>query len=435
MSLSPYPEYKDSGIEGLAEIPAHWATVPIKAVASCNDDVLEEKTPDDFEIDYVEISDVDQVAGITSKTTIPFGAAPSRARRMVREGDVLVSTVRTYLRAIAPVAGDPGNMIASTGFAVIRPRKINPGYLGYACRAEYVIAEVIARSVGVSYPAINASDLMRLQIPLPMADEQRVIALFLDAEVSKIDALVSEQERLIVLLKEKRQAVISHAVTQGLDSSVSMKDSGIEWLGEIPAHWMLRKIKRNFRMVKRQENADLEVLSVYRDYGVIMKSARDDNINKTPEDLSLYQTVRVGDLVINKMKAWQGSLGVSIHEGITSPDYVVFEPTHDEFGEFFHFLLRSSRMPGVYKSISNGIRPDQWRLEPDKFEQLPVLLPPLTEQMEIVSHLKVKIEVIDELVDASEKAIFLLGERRIALISDVVTGKIDVRQLAAAEAA
>jgi type I restriction enzyme S subunit len=121
MSLPRYKNYKDSGVQWLGEVPEHWNVAPVKSVASCNDDVLTEATPPDLDIVYIEISDVDASRGIVGGTRIEFGSAPSRARRIVKRGDVLISTVRTYLRAIAPVGLPPENMIASTGFAVIRP--------------------------------------------------------------------------------------------------------------------------------------------------------------------------------------------------------------------------------------------------------------------------------------------------------------------------
>lgn len=153
--LDPSAPMKDSGIEWLGKVPEHWKVVPVKAVSSCNDEVLEEATAEDFEIEYVEISDIDANRGIVGTTRTAFGTAPSRARRKVRFGDILVSTVRTYLRAIAQVGNPPDNMIASTGFAVIRPRSVQSEFLGYLFRAEFLISEVIARSTGISYPAIN----------------------------------------------------------------------------------------------------------------------------------------------------------------------------------------------------------------------------------------------------------------------------------------
>lgn len=429
MSLPKYPNCKDTDVEWLGPIPAHWAICPLKAVASCNDEVLPEGTDADTLIEYVEISDVDEGKGITRTESMTFGAAPSRARRVIRDGDVLISTVRTYLRAIATVSNPPTNLVASTGFAAIRPRRTAPAFLGYLLHCEYIMSEVIARSVGISYPAINASDLMSLKCPIPRMEEQVAIGHFLDRETAKIDALVEEQERLIELLKEKRQAVISQAVTKGMVSNVPMKESGLEWQGNIPMHWTPTRLKALFRQEKRQGYAEKEVLSVYREFGVILKDSRDDNFNKTPEDVSTYQLVEPGDLVVNKMKAWQGSLGISALEGITSPDYVVFTATHAELPEYLHLLLRSRPMVGTYLSISNGIRLAQWRMEPEAFLAQRVFIPPLDEQALIVSFVSAQAAKWDALISEADKAISLLRQRRSALISAAVTGKIDVRSL------
>ena len=237
MSFPRYPRYVASGVAWLGDIPAHWRVLPLKAVATCNDDVLPESTAEGTLIEYLEISGVEAGRGITQTETLTFGSAPSRARRVVHHGDVLISTVRTYLRAIATVANPPENLIASTGFAAIRPKAVQPGFLGHLLHCEYLISAVIARSVGISYPAINASDLMYLKGPFPPFEEQGAIAAFLDRETAKIDTLVEEQRRLIDLLKEKRQAVISRAVTKGLNPNVPTRDSGVEWLGLIPKHW------------------------------------------------------------------------------------------------------------------------------------------------------------------------------------------------------
>jgi type I restriction enzyme S subunit len=245
MSFPRYPTYKDSGVEWLGEVPGHWETSPLKAVATHNDDVLDEATPPDNEIVYVDISSVDPIDGITAKEGMLFSTAPSRARRRVRHGDVIVSTVRTYLRAIARVRDPEENLVVSTGFAVVRPgSKLAPDFLGYIVSASYFVEQVIARSTGVSYPAINASELVAIPVPVPPLPEQTQIAAFLDRETAKIDGLVAEQRRLMELLKEKRQAVISHAVTRGLNPHAPMKPSGVEWLGDVPAHWEVMSLRR-----------------------------------------------------------------------------------------------------------------------------------------------------------------------------------------------
>jgi type I restriction enzyme, S subunit len=212
-----------------------------------------------------------------------------------------------------------------------------------------------------------------------------------------------------------------------------MKDSGFEWLGKVPAHWTSHRLKWLFKQRKRQGFPEKEVLSVYRDYGVIQKDSRDDNFNKTPDDLTAYQLVERGDLVVNKMKAWQGSLGISDLEGITSPDYVVFTPCHGECSDYLHLLLRSQPLVSTYLSISNGIRPAQWRLEPDVFLSLRVMLPPKDEQSAIAKFARAATASMDGLIKEASAGIALLAERRTALISAAVTGKIDVRGLVAGE--
>ena len=268
-------------------------------------------------------------------------------------------------------------------------------------------------------------DLLLVHPPL---SEGRQIGSYLNRETAKIDGLVARKERLIKLLQEKRTALITRAVTRGLDPNVPMKASGVEWLGEIPAHWEIKKVKRLFQHTKRQGFPERTVLSVYREYGVIEKSSRDDNFNRTPEDLDTYQLVNPGDLVINKMKAWQGSLGVSSLSGITSPDYVVYAPDHEANERFLHHLFRCKLLATVYLMISNGIRPSQWRLEPERFEDLIVFLPPPTEQGQIANYLDRETARIDALIAKVRKAIDHLREFRTALISAAVTGKIDVRE-------
>ena len=216
--LNPNAPMKPSGIEWLGDVPAHWGISPLKYVATYNNEVLDEITAADTEIVYVDISSVDGVYGIKTKETILFSDAPSRARRRVRHGDVIVSTVRTYLKAIARIRAPEENLIVSTGFAVIRPRdELTPDFLGHLLFASYFIEQVIARSTGVSYPAINASELVAIPVTVPPPDEQAKIAVFLDTELAKLDTLTAEAQRAIDLLQERRTALISAAVTGQID--------------------------------------------------------------------------------------------------------------------------------------------------------------------------------------------------------------------------
>jgi type I restriction enzyme S subunit len=247
MKWRPYPKYKPSGVEWLGEVPEHWEVKRLKYSASINDEALPETTDPNFEMKYVDISSVDATRGIVAREDIVFEDAPSRARRVLRDGDTIVSTVRTYLRAIAPVRNPASNIIASTGFAVVRPRRVSPAFLSYALREPGLVEAIVARSVGVSYPAVNASEIGTLPIPLPAEAEQTAIADFLDRETAKIDTLVAKKRTLIERLKEKRTALISRTVTRGLppdaahaaglDPHPSLKPSGVDSLGDVPEHW------------------------------------------------------------------------------------------------------------------------------------------------------------------------------------------------------
>jgi type I restriction enzyme S subunit len=226
-----YPSYKPSTVEWLGDVPEGWETKKVKYVSAINSDVLSENSDPDYEIKYVDISSVDPVKGIIQTEDYTFDKAPSRARRKVREGDVIVSTVRTYLKAIAPISNPHPNMIVSTGFAVIRPHKeLITHFASFVFTAPYFVETVVANSTGVSYPAINASEIGNMKIVLPRLPEQSAIASFLDRETARIDALIEKKERQIELLLEKMASMISNAVTKGLDPSVEMRDTGVKWL-------------------------------------------------------------------------------------------------------------------------------------------------------------------------------------------------------------
>ena len=200
--------------EAYRDLPSGWSQKRLKYMATHNDDVLSESTDQDREIDYVEISEVSLSRGIEKIQRMPFGKAPSRARRKVCDGDILISTVRTYLRAIANVEAASPDMIASTGFCVVRPREgVDSRFLGWAAKAEPFVSEVVARSVGVSYPAINASELVTIYVPLPPLVTQRQVSRFLDEKTGRIDVIANQIRCSMEYLHEYRSALITATVT------------------------------------------------------------------------------------------------------------------------------------------------------------------------------------------------------------------------------
>jgi type I restriction enzyme, S subunit len=203
------------------------------------------------------------------------------------------------------------------------------------------------------------------------------------------------------------------------------KDSGVQWLREVPEHWGFKPLWTYFRRTKRVGFENEQLLSVYRDYGVIPKSSRVDNFNNPSEDLSSYQLVEPGDLVINKMKAWQGSVAISCYRGIVSPAYFVYESLHCDDERYLHYLMRSPQYTAGYLSLSKGIRVNQWDLEPQYHSRMPLLLPPISEQRAISQFLDRETTKIDSLIAEQQRLIELLKEKSQAVISHAVTKGLD----------
>ncbi len=195
------------------------------------------------------------------------------------------------------------------------------------------------------------------------------------------------------------------------------------WSGDVPNGWQIRPLWSEFRRGKTLGDGSEELLSVYRDYGVIPKSSREDNFNKPSEDLTKYQRVSVGDLVVNKMKAWQGSLGISNHDGIVSPAYFVYKATGTFEQRFAHYLLRSKDYADHMAAISSGIRPNQWDLDPAQFAVTPLLVPPPAEQRAIADYLDRETAQIDAFIGKNEELVTFLTERRSAAVNAPFAGE------------
>ena len=433
MSFPTYTDYVDSTINWLLKQPSQWFTKPVKAIATINDDTLSEAADPELEIEYVDIGSVSLENGIEKTEAMSFGESPSRARRLPREGDVLVSTVRTYLKAIAPVVSQASNLVCSTGFAVIRPKpELEPGFLKYALQEEHFIQEVISRSTGVSYPAINASDIGRIKICLPCRSEQLTIARFLDRETAKIDGLIAEQEKLIELLQEKRQAVISHAVTKGINPAAPMKDSGVEWLGEVPVHWEISKLKFEaevagrigFRgyttedLVSKEEGARvLEGANLSSTGKVQLSSKKFISWKKYYESPEIM--VKTGDIIIGQ----RGTCGkatlidkldmpTTINPSLILLKEIKLEPS------FLSFVLRSEFSAKIINLLVSSTAVPM--ITQRQVENFYIPKPTIEEQKFISAYIEGKEKEFNAIDEACTQMIALLKERRSALISAAV---------------
>jgi type I restriction enzyme, S subunit len=433
-----YPAYKPSGVEWLGDVPEGWGSKKIKYVSTINSDALGENTNSDYELKYVDISSVDPVKGIIQTEDFTFEKAPSRARRRVQNGDVIVSTVRTYLKAIAPIINPEPNLIVSTGFAVIRPhKKLHSHFASFAFTAPYFVENVVANSTGVSYPAINASEIGDMKVVIPPLREQHTIAAFLDRETARIDALIEKKERQIELLQEKRAAFISHAVTKGLDPSVLMKDSEIEWLGMVPQGWevirlamAVQKITNGFVGPTRDilvEDGVRYLQSLHIKNGNILFN-KPYFVTEEWSKQHAKSKLKEGDvLIVQTGDVGQCCTVTKEYENCNCHALIILR-LNDGLGSGYYLsaFLRSYYGQNLLKSIQTGaLHP---HLETGKVRDVFILLPPIKEQEEIMKFIDKESEKIDRLNEKISESIYKLQEYRSAIISAAVTGKIDVRQ-------
>ena len=422
-----YQGYKDSGILWIGEIPADWSIKKLKYYTTINDEVLAENTSPNYELRYVDIGSVTLQNGIEHYQVFSFGDAPSRARRIVRTGDVIVSTVRTYLKAVASIQDDK-DVIVSTGFAVIRPKEVDSRFLAYSLANHYFVETVSSRSVGVSYPAINASEMVDIKNVLPPNDVQKCIADYLDRKTAAVDIAISDKERLIQLLEEQRIAVICSAVTKGIDSTAKMKDSGIEWLGYIPAHWAVVPAKALFAQSKETRHKTDVQLTASQKYGII---SQEDYMEKqsykivlADKGLENWKHVEPNDFIIS-LRSFQGGLEISYISGCITWHYIVLKPKAGVEPEYFKWLFKSPRYIQALQRTANFIRDGQ-DLRFSNFVQVPLPLIPMEEQKEIAEYLNRETARIDSIIADVTEQIEKLKEYRQSVISEVVTGKVAV---------
>lgn len=438
--LKPYSKYKDSGLEWVGEVPEHWEVQRIKHFLSVNESTLREDTYPDFTFNYLEIGSVGTGHLLDAPRRIQFQDSPSRARRVVREGDTLFSTVRTYLKAVWHADAIQSNLVASTGFAVLTPGQTShPKFVNYYCQSEPFTDWVSANSVGVAYPAIPETDFAAVHSVVPSYPEQEAIARFLDHTTQQVDQLVEANQKLVKLLNELNHATIQEAVTGRIDVRTGKpyakyKDSGVEWLSEVPGHWKVHRFKQLLEEKDiRSQQGDEQLLQVSQYTGITKRRTR-NGVNETDsraESLLGYKCVEPDDLVVNIMLAWNGSIGVSMYSGIVSPAYCVYRFRLDALPRYFHYLLRSATYKTKIKSVSTGIVESRLRLYTDDLYGIESCMPPLDEQKAIVHFLDHASDQIEKAIDARTKKIGLLKEYRTRLIADVVTGKVDVRAAAA----
>ncbi|WP_162179115.1 restriction endonuclease subunit S [Pelobacter seleniigenes] len=330
-------------------------------------------------------------------------------------------------------AGESGIITSAYLKLIAKSGQLNDRYL-YRLLHSYDTTKVFYGMGGGLRQSMKFEDMRRLPLLVPSIPEQEQIANFLDHETAKIDTLIDKQQQLIKLLKEKRQAVISHAVTKGLNPDVPMKDSGVEWLGEVPECWDVRRIGTLFSesgsRAVREAELEYPILRVSIHHGISDKELDEEEMERKvfrSEDRSLYKVVHENDLAYNMMRAWQGGFGAAKVNGLISPAYVVCKPKAELNSSYFELVLRSPNAVTELKRFSRGITDFRLRLYWDEFKSIKVPIPPAGEIEKILQHIDKVNSKYDQISASAQKQIDLLIERRTALNSAAVAGKIDIR--------
>lgn len=320
--------------------------------------------------------------------------------------------------------------IITSAYIALQPREgVNYEYYCYLFKAMDARKFFHGMGSGIRL-TLSYDDLKNVLLPVPTREEQDQIVRFLDWKVSGINRLINIKRKEIKDLESMKQAMVSSAVTRGLDPNAPMKFSGVKWLGNIPAHWETIKLRQLLHPVSVKNHPWLPLLSVVREQGVIVRDVtdKDANHNYIPDDLSGYKVVKKGQFAMNKMKAWQGSYGISPYTGIVSPAYFIFDVSFDNL-EYFHYAIRSKVYVNFFAQASDGIRVGQWDLQMDKMKEIPFIAPPADEQIAIVTYIKKTLPKYTKAIEKLHAEIDVLEEYKSKLIADVVTGKIDVRDV------
>jgi len=407
---TPYPAYKDSGVEWIGQVPAHWRCLRLKRLAVIYNGQ-----------DYKDVADPTGEIPVMGS-----GGEFARASRPLFDGEsVLLGRKGTIDR---PLYMKGPFWPVDTMFYT----QIDEGADG---RFVYYAALNIPfdrYSTNTALPSMTQEDLSSHLLAAPKKDEQSAIAAALDHETARIDALIAKKTRFIELLKEKRQALITHAVTKGLDPSVTMKDSGVAWIGDVPEHWEIVPSTWLFVESNERAHADDEHLSATQKYGVIplaeYERLEGRQVTHAVKNLEQRKHVEIDNFVIS-MRSFEGGIERVRARGCVRSSYVVLlaEPGADV--GFFTYLLKSSTYIQGLQATSSFIRDGQ-DLSYANFRQVKMPAPTISEQKAIAAHLDRCVARIDALTSKTEQSIALLKERRSALITAAVTGQIDLREAA-----
>jgi type I restriction enzyme S subunit len=426
-ALKPYPVMKDSGVPWLGEVPEHWEMRRGKWLFRHKKQLNADRANSNvlsLTLRGVVNNDPENPEGLVPKDYATY--------QVFSKGDLVFKLIDLENLRTSRVGLVHEDGIMSSAYVRLVPQllvEIQFFFRQYFDLYQRGIYNQLGAGVRST---LGSADLLDLSVTVPPLPEQAAIVRFLDHADRKIRRYIRAKQKLIKLLEEQKQVIIHRAVTRGLDPNVRLKPSGVEWLGDVPEHWDIERTKNLFRLRTQKSGRahGLELLSIYTHIGVRPRKDLEEKGNKasTTDD---YWIVREGDLIVNKLLAWMGAVGVSEFEGVTSPAYDILMPIRFLCPAFYHHLFRTKLFLQQFKQRSRGIMDMRLRLYFDQLGQIPIVVPPVDEQSAIVAFYSSATCDLDQTIATARLEINLLHEYRTRLIADVVTGKIDVREAAA----
>ncbi|TVP60850.1 MAG: restriction endonuclease subunit S [Nodularia sp. (in: Bacteria)] len=422
--MKRYLKYKDSGVQWLGYIPEHWEVIPAFVVfkEQCfrNKNLVEKNL---LSLSYGKI--------VRKDFGVNFGLLPEsfETYQIVIPGNIILRLTdlqndKKSLRV--GLVKEKG--IITSAYLCLQPQNIFEKYV-YTFLHNYDVLKVFYNMGSGVRQNMTFKDLKWLPILVPPLSEQKKIACFLDSKLEEIDKFISNKQRLIELLKEQKTAIINRAVTKGLNPHAPMKPSGIEWLGDIPAHWEVKRNKYIFREInERSETGQETYLAMSQRLGLVTRSQLGEQHLSTSENQIGYKLCQVNDLVLNKLKAYLGVFCKASIPGLVSPDYAVFRAILNIEVDYFEYLFKTPDYIAEFNRFSTGIVIGFFRLYTPDFYNIYSLFPPFDEQNKIVQYIKNESFIVNQAIATIEKEIELIKEYRTTLISEAVTGKIDVRE-------
>ena len=429
-----YPEYKESGAEFIWNIPKDWELKRLRHVAIFNNSNVDKKSYDDqADVKLCNYTDVYYNEFITPELEFMNATASESEIDKFRlaEGDVIITKDSEDPNDIgipALVKQDMHDVVCGYHLTVIKSHEFDlSGFIHRSIQSHPTKAHFFVESPGITRFGLDQDAIGDIPICIPPKEHRSTIVSAINTEINRINTLITKKTRFIELLKEKRQAQITHAVTKGLNPNVKMKDSRVEWIGDIPEHWEVKPFFSLLTELKRKNTGLVETNILSLSYGRVIQKSENRNMGLVPESYETYQIVEQGEVVFrftdlqNDKRSLRSAL---VQErGIISSAYMAVSLRNID-SNYFSWLMRSYDLCKVFYGMGGGVRQS---LKFEDVRRLQVLVPPKEEQAEIAAHVNRQLAHNDSLVEKTERSINLLKERRSAFITAAVTGQIDLR--------